>query len=98
MLLADKWKDYELIDASCGEKFERWGDIYLLRPDPQIVWDNGNLLDKYRDKVNAVYHRSNKGGGAWENIKSTPASWKIKYDNLTFNIKQMGFKHTGLFL
>ena len=48
MLLADKWKDYELIDASCGEKLERWGNVYLLRPDPQIIWNNGKLIDKYR--------------------------------------------------
>ena len=97
MEVAKNWKDYEIIDASNGEKFERWGNIYLLRPDPQIIWDNGNLLEKYKDKINAVYHRSNKGGGHWENLKPTPNSWKIKYNNLEFNIKQMGFKHTGLF-
>lgn len=97
MLEANNWEDYELIDMSRGEKLERWGNVYLLRPDPQIIWDNGNLLEKYHGKINAVYHRSNKGGGNWENLKSTPASWKINYKNLTFNIKQMGFKHTGLF-
>ena len=96
MLLCDDWKDYELIDCSNGEKLERWGNIYLLRPDPQIIWDNGNLLEKY-NCVNAHYHRSNKGGGHWENLKKTPESWKINYKGLTFNIKQMGFKHTGLF-
>lgn len=97
MLLANKWMDYELIDASMGEKLERWGKVYLLRPDPQIVWDNGNLLEKYHDKIDAVYYRSNKGGGHWENLKNTPSSWTINYNNLTFHIKQMGFKHTGLF-
>lgn len=97
MLLADRWKDYELIDASHGEKLERWGNVYLLRPDPQIVWDNGDLLEKYHSDIYAVYYRSNKGGGHWDNLKNTPSSWKIKYDDLTFNIKQMGFKHTGLF-
>ena len=97
MLISDNWKDYELIDASNGEKYERWGNIYLLRPDPQVVWNNGKLIEKYKDKINAVYYRSNKGGGHWENLKATPGSWKIKYNNLTFNIKQMGFKHTGLF-
>ena len=96
MLLADNWKDYELIDCSNGEKLERWGNIVLLRPDPQIIWDNRNLEKEY-DVINAVYHRSNKGGGYWENKKNTPSSWKINYKNLTFNIKQMGFKHTGLF-
>lgn len=97
MLLADRWKDYELIDASRGEKLERWGNVYLLRPDPQIVWDNGDLLEKYHSDIYAVYYRNNKGGGHWDNLKNTPSSWKIKYDDLTFNIKQMGFKHTGLF-
>lgn len=97
MLLADRWKDYELIDASRGEKLERWGNVYLLRPDPQIVWDNGDLLEKYHSDIYAVYYRSNKGGGHWDNLKNTPSGWKIKYDDLTFNIKQMGFKHTGLF-
>ena len=97
MVISDQWKSYEIIDASNGEKLERWGDIYLLRPDPQVVWNNGNLMDKYRDKIDAVYHRSNKGGGAWENLKSIPGQWKITYKDLTFNIKQMGFKHTGLF-
>ena len=96
MLIADKWDDYELIDCSNGEKLERWKDIYLLRPDPQIIWDNGNLLEKYNN-INAHYHRSNKGGGYWENLKKTKEVWQINYKDLTFNIKQMGFKHTGLF-
>ena len=97
MLLAKDWNDYELIDASCGEKYERWGNVYLLRPDPQVVWDNGNLLKKYSGKIDAIYHRSNRGGGAWENLKKTPSSWMVQYKNLNFHIKQMGFKHTGLF-
>ena len=97
MLVTNDWKDYEIIDASRGQKYERWGNIYLLRPDPQVIWDNGDLFEKYHDKLNAVYYRSNKGGGHWENLKNTPASWNINYNNLTFNIKQMGFKHTGLF-
>ena len=97
MLVSDGWKDYEIIDASLGQKFERWGNIYLLRPDPLIMWDNGDLLEKYHDKIDAVYYRSNKGGGHWENLKNVPATWKVKYNDLTFNIKQMGFKHTGLF-
>ena len=96
MTLSNEWKDYEIIDTSNGEKLERWNDIYLLRPDPQIIWDNGNLIENY-DNINAVYYRSNKGGGHWENLKATPAQWQVNYKNLTFNIKQMGFKHTGLF-
>ena len=97
VLLACDWEDYEIIDASNGQKLERWKDIYLLRPDPQIVWNNGNLLEKYHSVIDAVYYRSNKGGGHWENLKTIPSSWNINYKGLTFNIKQMGFKHTGLF-
>lgn len=97
MLVVRDFEDYEILDASCGQKVERWGNIYLLRPDPQIVWDNGDLLEKYHNKIDAVYYRSNKGGGHWENLHNVPDSWQIKYKNLTFNIKQMGFKHTGLF-
>ena len=89
--------DYEIIDASCGQKLERWNNIYLLRPDPQIIWDNGPLDKKYQGLLNAVYHRSNKGGGSWENLKKTPQTWQVKYRDLIFNIKQMEFKHTGLF-
>ncbi len=91
------WEDYELIATSRGQKLERWKDIYLLRPDPQVIWDKGDLYEKYHNLIHAVYHRSNKGGGNWENLKPMPTSWQINYKNLTFNIKQMGFKHTGLF-
>ena len=97
MLLCDSWEEYELIDASLGMKYERWGDVFLLRPDPQVIWDNGDLYEKYFNKIDAIYHRSNKGGGHWENVRNVPSSWIIKYKNLSFNIKQMGFKHTGLF-
>ena len=96
MIKADKWIDYELIDCSNGEKLERWGNVVLLRPDPQVIWDNGNLRERYNN-INSHYHRSNKGGGSWENLRKTPEAWKITYGDLTFNIKQMGFKHTGLF-
>ena len=97
MLTPNNFKDYELIDASNGEKLERWGKYILLRPDPTVIWDNGNLLEKYKGKIDAIYYRSNKGGGHWENFKKIPSTWTIKYQDLTFNIKQMGFKHTGIF-
>ena len=97
MKLANDWKDYEIIDCSNGEKLERWQGIYLLRPDPQVIWDNGNLLQKYSNIINARYIRSSTGGGEWKNFKKTPPYWNIKYKGLSFNIKQMGFKHTGLF-
>ena len=97
MKTVEDFKDYEIIDASNGEKLERWKDIFLLRPDPQIIWDNGNLKEKYKGKIHAIYNRSKKGGGSWTNLKNTPSKWQINYHDLTFNIKQMGFKHTGLF-
>ncbi len=97
MKIAKDWIDYEIIDASCGEKIERWKDIVLLRPSPEIIWNNGFLGQTHRDKFHAIYHRSNKGGGSWENKKSMPDRWIVNYKNLKFNIKQMGFKHTGLF-
>ena len=61
MRYTEDWKDYELIDCSLGMKYERWGKYYLLRPDPQVIWDNGNLEEKYKGKLDAIYHRSNKG-------------------------------------
>ena len=96
MKLANNWKDYETLDMANGEKLEKWGNYILERPDPQIVWQDKSFKDKWK-KVDAVYHRSKKGGGYWENINDIKASWQVKYKNLTFNIKQMGFKHTGLF-
>lgn len=96
MDLAKDWKEFEVIDASNGEKLERWNNVFLLRPDPQIVWNNGHLINKY-NFIHAYYHRNSKGGGYWENLKNTPSRWQVTYKELTFNIKQMGFKHTGLF-
>ena len=92
---ADNWKDYSIIDTSCGEKLERWGDYILVRPDPQVIW-NTPKDNKFWNKKNAHYHRSNKGGGEWEFI-NLPKEWQIKYKELTFNLKPFNFKHTGLF-
>ncbi len=99
MFLSDKWKDYELIDARCGEKLERWGKYILRRPDPQIVWDTpDNSKSKLWDKADAHYIRSNTGGGHWEvKSKNLPDNWSVDYGELCFGIKRMGFKHTGLF-
>jgi len=94
--VARDWKDYEILDMANGEKLERWGNYILQRPDPQIVWQDKSFKDKWK-KVDAIYHRSKKGGGHWENVNNIKASWQVKYKDLTFNIKQMGFKHTGLF-
>lgn len=96
MRIADNWKDYTVIDTSEGEKLETWGNISLIRPDPQIIWktEKAHLLWK---KADGHYHRSNAGGGQWEFRKRIPESWNISYGDLTFNIRPTGFKHTGLF-
>lgn len=96
MILSNEWKDYEILDMANGEKLERWGNVYLIRPDPQIIWKDKSKPELWK-KANAHYHRSKTGGGEWEYIKKVPESWQIKYKNLTFNLKPMGFKHTGLF-
>ena len=96
MRTVEGFKDYELIDADSGERLERWGDILLIRPDPQVIW-SGKRTDKRWYNANAVYHRSNSGGGYWERLSNVPDVWSIKYDDLTFRLKPMGFKHTGLF-
>ncbi len=94
MLVSNNWEDYKILKTSKGMKLESWKDILLLRPDPVITWDLGDFQEY---AINAVYYRSNTGGGHWENKKSTPGSWVVNYKNLKFLIKEMGFKHTGLF-
>ncbi|MBQ3052868.1 MAG: class I SAM-dependent methyltransferase [Clostridia bacterium] len=90
------FNDYELIDADSGERLERWGNVILIRPDPQVIW-SGKRTDKRWFSADAIYHRSNSGGGYWETLKAVPDVWSINYENLTFRLKPMGFKHTGLF-
>ena len=96
MKVANNWKDYEILDMANGEKLERWNNIYLVRPDPQIIWNDKQYPEKWK-QANARYNRSSTGGGHWDYKKRLPDSWQIKYKNLTFNIKPMGFKHTGIF-
>lgn len=96
MLLANEWSDYALIDCANGEKLEKWGSFTLVRPDPQIIWPQKQHKAEW-EKCDAHYHRSKSGGGSWEYNKKLPGAWQIKYKNLTFSVKPMGFKHTGIF-
>lgn len=96
MRVNNEWKDYQIIATSCGEKLERWGKVKLLRPDPQIIWNTGRKLSKEQG-LNAHYHRDSAGGGKWEYLRPMPEEWTVSWRNLTFSIKPMGFKHTGLF-
>ncbi len=95
MWIADHWKDYEVIDTSCGEKLERWSKYILLRPDPQVIWKTEKTVPEW-NRLNGHYHRSSKGGGEWEFFK-LPQEWSISYRELNFRLKPFSFKHTGLF-
>jgi 23S rRNA (cytosine1962-C5)-methyltransferase len=94
MYLASGWKDYAILDAGNGDKLERWGDVTLLRPDPQAVWP---MDERAAARADAVYHRSSSGGGHWEFKRTLPEQWTIGYRDLTFVVRPTGFKHTGLF-
>ncbi len=96
MRISKNWEDYRLIDCTRGEKLEMWGDISLIRPDPQIIWKSEKKSPLW-DSVHGHYYRSDKGGGRWDFKKKIPESWLIKYNDLRFNIRPTGFKHTGLF-
>ena len=95
MWLADAWKDYDVLDTSGGEKLERWGKYVLVRPDPQVIWNTPKDDPLWR-KYDARYARSSTGGGKWANLR-LPEHWQVKYRELTFNVKPMNFKHTGVF-
>lgn len=96
MRAADGWKDYELLDATNGNRLERWGKAILVRPDPQVVWKNGESTDQWAH-ADAVYHRSSQGGGQWQSFRKLPQKWKIHYGDLTLVVSPTGFKHTGVF-
>ncbi len=95
MFVTDSWKDYELIDTGNGMKLERWKDIILHRPDPQVIWPYSKEPNK--KNIHAVYKRSSSGGGNWDFYKKVPDKWNIQWRDLTFTVRPMGFKHTGLF-
>ncbi|MGN0636167.1 MAG: class I SAM-dependent methyltransferase [Acutalibacteraceae bacterium] len=96
MRIANNWQDYELIDCSDGERLERWGETILIRPDPQVIWKPARKNSLWR-QAHGRYVRSSTGGGHWTLYKNVPGFWTVGYKDLTFNIKTMGFKHTGLF-
>ncbi len=96
MRYTSDWKDYELLDCSSGERLERWGNVTLIRPDPQVIWKTPKKHPAWR-RADAVYHRSSSGGGNWEIKNKIPSFWSIDYGDLNFNVKTMGFKHTGIF-
>ena len=97
MKTVNDFKEYQIIDMADGMKLEIWNDLKLLRPDPQIIWNEKNNENLWNN-IDATYNRSNTGGGCWD-IKNNniPSSWQIHYQDMTFNLKLMGFKHTGLF-
>lgn len=94
--IAENWQDYACLDAGNGEKIEKWGNVILRRPDPQAIWPINTKTKTYQN-VDAIYHRSNKGGGKWEYFSNLKEAWTIQYKNLTFKVSPTGFKHTGLF-
>lgn len=96
MRKADNWKDYELLDCSDGERLERWGDVILIRPDPQVIWKTPKTHPLW-NKADARYWRSSSGGGKWEVYKKIPDVWSISYKEMQLRVKTMGFKHTGVF-
>lgn len=96
MKIADKWTDYSIIATGSGYKLERWGNVCLLRPDPQVIWEGDFDMFSY-PLLNAYYKRSENGGGGWKYLKPMPAEWNVSYGELKFKVKPMGFKHTGLF-
>ena len=95
MFLATGWKEHEVLDTGDGEKLERWGDVILRRPDPQTIWPKAD--PQMWEKADAVYHRSEKGGGQWEFRKTLPERWTLRWEDLVFYVRPTGFKHTGLF-
>lgn len=96
MYTADNWKDYEVLDTAHGEKLERWGNVLLRRPDPQVIWKKEGNSALWK-KADGFYHRSKSGGGSWEFSKKLPDRWQISYGKLKFFVRPTGFKHTGLF-
>lgn len=96
MRVVDDFQEYKILDMANGQKLEKWNDVFLVRPDPQIIWPEPIFKEKWQ-KVDAIYHRSTRGGGSWEIKKEISTPFYVHYRDLTFCLKLMGFKHTGLF-
>lgn len=96
MRIASNWQEYELLDATGGFRLERWGQVLLQRPDPQVIWQAPQSSPEW-GRVHALYHRSEKGGGTWEYRRKVPEKWQLHYGGLTLNVSPTGFKHTGVF-
>ena len=96
MRVVDDFQEYQILDMANGQKLEKWNDVFLVRPDPQIIWPEPIFKEKWQ-KVDAIYHRSTSGGGSWEIKKEISTPFYVHYRDLTFCLKLMGFKHTGLF-
>ncbi len=96
MRAADGWKDYELLDATGGNRLERWAKTILVRPDPQVIWKSPRQSHLWT-KADAVYHRSSAGGGKWQYFRTLPQKWTIQYEDLTLIVSPTGFKHTRVF-
>ena len=96
MRTVEDFQEYQILDMANGQKLEKWNDIFLIRPDPQIIWPEPIFKEKWK-KADAIYHRSTSGGGSWEIKKKIPTPFYVHYQDLTFCLKLMGFKHTGLF-
>lgn len=93
MKIARDWKDFQVVSTSDGEKIEKWGDVVLMRPDPQVIWH----AEEPKLKLHAKYERSDAGGGHWHNYLTYPNQWTVQWKDLKFVVKPMGFKHTGVF-
>jgi len=96
LIVADGWKDYQLLDCGLGMKQERWGAYTLVRPDPQVIWPRPGGGTRW-EEWDGYYHRSESGGGKWEFRRNLPDHWTVRYGALAFKIHPTGFKHTGLF-
>lgn len=91
----NEWVNYSLLASGNGEKMESYDGITLIRPDPQVIWAPPYSL---RSKpYDACYNRSSSGGGCWEVKKALPERFRIRWRDLDFELKLMGFKHVGIF-